>query len=122
MNHTPDNHTHHTATTDYTTGLRQADLAAALALDHAAVAEALEASEDAREHAATTAPEAGRVAPVSQLTRAFGVRVPMTLILLLGSAQGHMPWQAALAVVVVSELAVAGGSVARRSTRKENPA
>ncbi|WP_194814562.1 hypothetical protein [Nocardia sp. XZ_19_385] len=59
---------------------------------------------------------------MSQLARAFGVRVPMTLILVLGSAQGYMPWQAALAVVVVSELAVAGGSVARRSTGKESPA
>lgn len=124
MNHTPDNHTHRTATTDYTTRLRQADLAAALALDHAAVAEALGAA-DARANVPNA--EAERVTPVWQLSRAFGARVPLTLILVLGSAQGHMPWQAALTVVVVSELAVAGGSLARnrapgRSTSEEKPA
>ncbi|NNH73671.1 hypothetical protein HLB23_28110 [Nocardia uniformis] len=124
MNHTPDNHTHHTATTDYTTGLRQADLAAALALDHAAVAQALEQCD----HPAREAESAkDRVMPVSQLTRRFGARVPLTLILLLGSAGGHMPWQAALAVVVASESVVALATVTRnraprRSTSQEKPA
>ncbi|WP_196814401.1 hypothetical protein [Nocardia sp. BMG111209] len=118
MNHTPtDKNETLTTSSDYIAQLRQADLAAALAADHAAVAEVLAATGSGDTDADCGA-GAERVELLWQLTRWFGGHVPLPLILALETSHGAMPWQASIALAVVAELAMTAESLARRHTER----
>ncbi len=93
MNHHHTNRHHN----NYSTRLRQADLAAALAIDHLAVTEVLNTDPAPADAAGA------RVRVWWQLTRWFGPRMPLPVMLAVEITHG-MPWQAAAALEVLSEL------------------
>jgi len=108
------NHHHTQHRTDYTTGLHQADLAAALAIDHTAVTEVLNAE--------STDPAVAAGARVQlwwQLTRWLGPRMPLPLMLTVEITHG-MPWQAAAALEVLSEVLRTAEALTQHHTQRQH--